>query len=151
MSDAYLWWLAAGVMIAAELATGTVYLLMLTLGLVAGALTGHLGVPATQQIAVAATIAAAATALWHWQRARHPRSAPANQNHDVLLDIGATVQVDRWNDDGTARLPYRGSTWSARLAGGGVARPGPHRIAAVDGVCLILEPTVKAPAPSSAQ
>ena len=140
MSDANLWWLAAGVMIAAELATGTVYLLMLALGLVAGAIAGHLGWSVTLQITVAATVASAATALWHWRRARHPMSAPANQNHDVLLDIGATVQVDRWDDDRTARLQYRGSTWSARLAGGGAARPGPHRISAVDGIWLILEP-----------
>jgi membrane protein implicated in regulation of membrane protease activity len=148
MSDANLWWLAAGVMIAAELATGTVYLLMLALGLVAGAIAGHLGLSATHQIVGAATVAAAATALWHWRRARHSMSAPANQNHDVLLDIGATVQVDRWSDDGTARLHYRGSTWSARLKDGGAAHPGPHRISAVDGVWLILEP---ATAPSSDQ
>ena len=37
------WWLAAGVLVVAELATGTFYLLMLALGLAAGALAAHAG------------------------------------------------------------------------------------------------------------
>ncbi|MBA3625982.1 MAG: NfeD family protein, partial [Methylibium sp.] len=37
-SAATLWWIAAGVLIAAELATGTFYLLLLALGATAAAL-----------------------------------------------------------------------------------------------------------------
>ena len=41
-SIATLWWVAAGIVVAAELATGTFYLLMIALGLAAGAVAGHL-------------------------------------------------------------------------------------------------------------
>ena len=37
------WWVAAGIAVAAELATGTFYLLMMALGLAAAAIGAHLG------------------------------------------------------------------------------------------------------------
>ena len=43
MEDSTLWWLAAGAAVIVELLTGTFYLLMLTLGLAAGALAAHAG------------------------------------------------------------------------------------------------------------
>ena len=43
MADSTLWWLAAGGLIAVELITGTFYLLMISLGLVAAALAAHAG------------------------------------------------------------------------------------------------------------
>ncbi|HEU6455220.1 MAG TPA: NfeD family protein, partial [Roseateles sp.] len=42
-TDATTWWIAAGVLVAIELGTGTIYLLMLAVGAVAGALAAHLG------------------------------------------------------------------------------------------------------------
>src|SRR5436305_6136835 len=42
-SHASVWWIAAGVAVAAELATGTFYLLMIAMGLAAGALAAQLG------------------------------------------------------------------------------------------------------------
>ena len=39
-----LWWLTVGALVAAELATGTFYLLMLALGAAAGAMAAHAGV-----------------------------------------------------------------------------------------------------------
>ena len=35
------WWIVAGVLVAAELATGTFYLLMVAIGCAAGALAAH--------------------------------------------------------------------------------------------------------------
>jgi len=140
LSAATLWWVAAGVAVAAELATGTFYLLMIALGMVAGALAAHLGLGATWQIAVAALLGAAATALWHWKRAQHPRSEPAARNRDVNLDIGERVQVDAWASDGTARVSYRGTQWSARLAPGAPRVAGAHRVDAVEGNWLVLAP-----------
>ncbi|HSM22228.1 MAG TPA: NfeD family protein, partial [Rubrivivax sp.] len=57
-----LWWLATGGLVAAELATGTFYLLMLALGCVAGALAAHAGLGATGQVAAAAVAAIIAVA-----------------------------------------------------------------------------------------
>ena len=144
LSAATFWWVAAGVAVAAELATGTFYLLMFALGLAAGAVAAHLGLSSTLQIAAAAVVGSAATALWHWKRASHPQSAPAASNRDVNLDIGERVQVAAWGSDGTARVTYRGTQWTARLQPGASAAPGEHRVAAVEGNWLVL-----APAPSN--
>ena len=140
LSNATMWWVAAGLAVAAELATGTFYLLMVALGGVAAALGAHLGLPLTGQIIVAALVGGGATAVWHWQRARQPHSAPAAQNRDVNLDIGERVHVASWDPDRTARVPYRGSTWTARLAPGAPAVAGEHLVSAVEGNWLVLTP-----------
>ena len=141
LSATTIWWVAAGIAVAAELATGTFYLLMFALGLAAGAVAGHLGMGTSTQIVVAAVVAAAATALWHYKRARQPRSAPSESNRDVNLDIGERVQVEAWGSDGTARVNYRGTQWTARLLPGAAAGPGEHRVAAVEGNWLVLAPS----------
>lgn len=139
-SDATLWWVAAGVVVAAELATGTFYLLMIALGLAAGAIAAQLGAPEPARWIAAALVGACTTALWHWHRARAPRSAPAASNRDVNLDVGERVHVDAWNADGTARVNYRGTQWPARLQPGAAALPGPHHVTAVEGNWLVLAP-----------
>ena len=140
ISASTLWWVLAGVAIAAELTTGTFYLLMVALGLAAAAIAGHLGLATGLQIVTAAVVGGGATALWHWKRSREPKSAPVQENRDVNLDIGERVQVTGWSADGTARVTYRGSTWTARLQPGAVAAPGMHRVAAVEGNWLVLAP-----------
>lgn len=140
LSPATLWWVAAGVLVAIELATGTFYLLMMAFGLAAAAIAAHLGFPGSAQIVVAALVGGGATALWHWRRFKQPTTAPAPQNRDVNLDIGAHVHVATWATDGTARIQYRGSEWSARIAPGTTAAPGEHVIAAVEGNWLVLAP-----------
>ncbi|HEX5634254.1 MAG TPA: NfeD family protein, partial [Gemmatimonadales bacterium] len=127
LSPSTLWWLAAGVAVAAELATGTFYLLMVALGLAAGALAAHLGLATGSQFVAAALVGGGATAGWHWRRARAPRSAPVRENRDANLDVGEHVHVAAWDSDGTAHVQYRGSTWSARLQPGAAPRPGLHR------------------------
>ena len=139
-SAATLWWGAAGIAVAVELATGTFYLLMFAVGLAAAALAAHAGLGLAAQIAAAAVVGGGATAAWHWKRARSPRSLPARENRDVNLDIGERVEVPAWGADGTARVAYRGSTWIARPAPGSAPRPGAHRVAAVEGNWLVLAP-----------
>ena len=142
-----LWWVLAGVLVVAELLSGTFYLLMIALGAAAGALAAHAGVSTTAQIASAAVVAAGATAAWHFKRASQPRSAPASSNADVNLDIGQTVQVSAWSEDGTAQVSYRGATWQVRHAGAAAPEAGLHRIVAVHGNRLDLE-RVPATAPA---
>jgi membrane protein implicated in regulation of membrane protease activity len=135
-----LWWLAAGVLVAAELSTGTFYLLMVALGCGAGAIAAHLGLGGTAQLITAALLGGGATAAWHLKRASQPRSAPAASNRDVNLDIGETVRVEAWDEDGLARVHYRGAGWSARFAGSGAPAPGEHMIVAIEGNRLSLAP-----------
>ncbi len=136
---ANLWWVAAGLLVAAELATGTFYLLMVALGLAAGAVSAHLGLGTTGQIVVAAVVGGGATVAWHLLRPVSGQT-PIAQNSDVNIDIGERVQVDAWGADGTARVAYRGSTWTARLAPDAPAAAGPHRVSAVEGNWLVLSP-----------
>ena len=140
LSSPTLWWIAAGVLVAAELATGTFYLLMVALGCVAGAAAAYLGFGSSLQLVAAALLGGGATFAWHLKRRRQPPAAPAESNHDVNLDIGQTVQVQSWNADGSARVQYRGAPWSVRLAQAGVATPGPHIIVAVRGSELQVAP-----------
>jgi len=141
LSPASLWWIAAGVAVAAELATGTFYLLMIALGLGAGALAAHLGSTQPIQLLVAAVVGGGATALWHWRRVASAGPAlPTAEDRDVNLDIGERVNVPAWASDGTARVSYRGSTWAARLQPGAPAVAGEHVVAAVEGNWLVLAP-----------
>ena len=140
-SASSLWWLLAGILVVAELLTGTFYLLMLALGAVAAALAAHAGLSATAQLVAAALLGTGATALWHWRRKNDPKEAPAEANANVNMDIGQTVQVQLWEADGSARVQYRGAAWSARLAAGtGPGRSGEHRIVAIRGNQLELAP-----------
>ena len=134
------WWLAAGILVAVELASGTFYLLMLALGCVAAALAAHAGLAGTSQLVAAALVGGGATAVWHFKRARSPRSAPAAANRDVNLDIGQTVQVELWDAGGAARVRYRGANWQVRFQGAGAPRPGPHVIVALNGNELAVAP-----------
>ncbi len=134
------WWLAAGVAVAAELATGTFYLLMVAFGLSAGALAAHLGLGSTAQIVVAAVVSGGATALWYLKRSRYPATLAARENRDVNIDIGEQIRVDGWTPERTAKVVYRGSTWIARLAPEADARPGLHQVSGVEGNWLVLSP-----------
>lgn len=134
------WWLATGILVAAELATGTFYLLMLALGAAAGALAAHMGLSLPLQWTLASLVGAGTTAAWHFKRARRPRSPLAERNQDVNIDIGAQVFVEAWQPDGTARVAYRGSSWTVRLISSGTPEPGQYRIVSVQSGWLGVEP-----------
>jgi len=125
------WWIAAGVLVAGELLTGTFYVLMLAIGCVFGALAGYVSGAFFTQVVVAVVVGGAAVLTWDRKRKRGPARVPAAANRDINLDIGEPVQVDAWHADGTARVPYRGSAWNVRYIGEGAAAPGPHVIAEV--------------------
>lgn len=134
------WWVICGGLIAMELVSGaTFYLLMLALGAAAAALAAHLGLAFSVQMVLAAVVGGAAVAGWHRRQQRHPR-LPAQQNPNVNLDIGQSLEVRHWRGDGTAEVHYRGAAWQARFIGHGTPQGGRHVIKAVEGSCLLLEP-----------
>jgi membrane protein implicated in regulation of membrane protease activity len=137
MTDSTLWWLLGGAAVVLELLTGTFYLLMLAIGLGAGALAAHGGASFTLQIAVAAVIGGGAVMGWNLFRQKNAVAAGANR--DVNLDIGETVQVESWQPDGSTSVKYRGAQWSAVLAAGGQPSPGAHHIVEIRGSQLILK------------
>jgi membrane protein implicated in regulation of membrane protease activity len=143
------WWLAAGALVALELATGTFYLLMVALGAAGGALAAMLGLAAAVQWVVATVLALLATGGWHRYRRRQRPAPSASHNPDVNLDIGNQLQVEAWAADRSARVNYRGTQWQARLAEGAQAAPGLHRITAVEANWLVLSPIAAQAVPAA--
>lgn len=136
-SAATWWWIASGVLVAAELATGTFYLLMIAFGAAAAALAAHAGVGLSTQLLVGALLGSGAVLLWHLRQGKAPR-VPPGANRDLNLDIGSRVQVSGWSADGTARVDYRGATWTARHIGSGTPVAGEHVIRGIEGSELLL-------------
>ena len=136
--DDWTWWLVgAGILIVAELFIGTFYLLMIALGLVAGAIVAWLGAPGPLQILVAAVIGVAATMVLRRTRfARGGRRAAAN-DPSINLDIGQRISVPQWHER-RARVMYRGALWDVELHAGPEALPGEHEIVGVEGNRLIV-------------
>ena len=150
MSIGLFWWLWAGMLAAAELATGTFYLLMVALGGVAGGLAEMAGWSRAQQYLSAALVTLIALAvLTAFKRARRRAAPPldAAADRDVNLDVGQSLLVDLWQG-AQARAQYRGAAWDVELAPGASAAPGRYRIVAVRGSRLVVEPA-DARAPSA--
>lgn len=116
MNESGIWWLLAGAFVVAELVTGTFYLLMMALGLVAAALTAHIGLGLTLQMLVAALVGGGAVAIFHVVHSKQPKPLPASANCNVNLDIGSEVVVGEWRSDGTALVKFRGANWTAVAA-----------------------------------
>ena len=119
MAESTLWWLLAWTAVAIELVTGTFYLLMLSLGMAAAALSAHAGASFTVQMVAAALVGVAAVLMWRRARRNRPDAAKASANVDVNMDVGQTVHVDEWLADGSATVKYRGAQWTV------VHSPGP--------------------------
>lgn len=139
MAPSTLWWILAGMTLVAELLTGGIYLLMVALGLAAGAVAAHLGMALPQQIVVAAIVGILAVLLCRLVRARRAPELPAQSNPDLNLDIGEIVHVPEWLSDGSARIPYRGSQWTVTLRPGSMPAPGLHRVIEIQGNRLIVD------------
>jgi len=133
MSVEWIWWIAAAVLIGAELLTGTFYLLAVGLAVALGGFAAWLGAALPMQFAVAGVLGVVLTIAahrWRLARASPPPQAP--------LDVGQSVHVETWNADGTARVAYRGSTWDAELATPDVPRAPTLYIVATRGSVLVL-------------
>jgi membrane protein implicated in regulation of membrane protease activity len=140
MEISSIWWVLALVVVIAELMTGTFYLLMVSVGLIAGALAAHLGVTLNAQIILAALVGGGATLAWHLYKIKQPGAARAEANPDVNQDVGATVTVEAWRADGSATVKYRGAQWAVVAAPGAAQAPGSYRVQEVKGSTLVVQP-----------
>ncbi|RZL57904.1 MAG: NfeD family protein [Variovorax sp.] len=139
MADSTWWWLISGAAVVLELLTGTIYLLLLGIGFAAAAIVAHAGIGTTAQLLVAAVVGVGAVAGWYAVRRSRPAEAPSRSNRDVNLDIGEQVQIDGWNDDGTATVRYRGAQWTVVPGTGQLRTPGTYRVAEVVGSRLVVD------------
>ncbi|HEY1610347.1 MAG TPA: NfeD family protein [Paraburkholderia sp.] len=132
------WWIGAGALIAAELMTGTFYLLMIAFGFLAGLIAYAFDVSLDFQFAIAAAVALVAViALRQVRFSRRRRGVEVSRDPDVNLDIGATLSVANWKD-GRARARYRGADWDVELAPGEPDDVPLYEITALRGNSLIV-------------
>ena len=139
MAESNIWWLLTGVAVAAELMTGTFYLLMFALGLAAAAIAAHMGLGLASQLVIAAIVGGGAVVAWHLLRGKKSVGKSAEFNSDVNMDIGQTIYIEAWQADGTANVKYRGSNWIAQLQAGSEAAAGNYIIEQVIGSRFIVK------------
>ncbi|MYM72778.1 NfeD family protein [Duganella sp. FT109W] len=142
MTDWSYWLAAAGVTVILELFSGTFYLLMIAIGLMAGAVAAFLGLGEALSLLIAAVVGVAATFVLRRSRyGKQQQRVQAERDPNVNLDIGQTVNVPAWQD-GAARVMYRGALWDVELdtsvAPGSTAAPGQYTIREVRGSRLIV-------------
>lgn len=137
MSDWTIWLIGAGILVIAELFTGTFYLLMIALGLCAGALAALAGLSGPLQTLVAAAVGVAATLVLRRSRFGKAARGEAANDPNMNLDIGQRVSVPHWQGR-RARVMYRGALWDVELRPGAPDRPGDFRIVEVHGNRLIV-------------
>ena len=139
MADSTLWWLLAGSAVALELFTGTFYLLMLAVGLTAGALAAHAGAGMAMQLVVSALVGSASVIGWYLIKRRSPADPSVRSMRSVNLDVGEVLQIDEWRSDGTASVQYRGAQWTVIQRPGNAPTPGAYRVAELVGNRLMVD------------
>jgi membrane protein implicated in regulation of membrane protease activity len=137
MTDWMNWMVGAGILVVAELFTGTFYLLMIAIGLAFGGIAALLGLNGPAQTLIAAAVGLVATAILHRSRFGRPSRQSATRDQNVNLDIGGRVTVPSWQD-GRARVMYRGALWDVELGSGAIPEAGDFRIVEVQGNRLIV-------------
>ena len=146
MSDWMNWLVMAGVVVIMELFTGTFYLLMIAIGLGAGALAALAGAAPVAQLITAALVGSIATMSLRRSRFGNRNRVDATRDPNVNLDIGQTLQVNEWQGNAggkyTARAMHRGARWDVAYAGSDAPLPGTFRIMEIRGSQLIVEPAV---------
>src|SRR4051794_37166610 len=96
MSIWIMWTVLALAVVILELFTGTFYLLMIAIGLVAGALAALLGMGASVQFITAGVVGVIATYVLYNSRLGKIQQTDAARDPNVNLDIGQTLHVAEW-------------------------------------------------------
>ena len=113
MEAYWIWWLAAVILVIAEMLTGTFYLLAIAFGLGAAGFAAYMGMAWEGQATVAAVLCSVCVAgIFRWRQ----QHAKPGEQANLAYDIGQSVQIVRWLDERRARVSYRGAEWEAELA-----------------------------------
>jgi membrane protein implicated in regulation of membrane protease activity len=127
------WFLLALVLLALEMATGTFYMLVVSIALAIGGVVALSGFSMPLQFTFGAVTGVVGTVILRLNNFRHSDTLSS-----LGLDVGQSVQIVTWRDDGTLRVFYRGTEWDAELESVGISRDQPFYIKATRGSTLIL-------------
>ena len=137
------WLIVAGILIAAEIFTGTFYLLMIAIGCGAGALAAMTGLSFYAQCVVAGVTGGLVTVILRHSRIFRKHRPEAQRNPSVHLDIGQSVEIQQWDraSDGVcrSRVQYRGALWDVELLSSGTPTAGTFVIREIRGATLLVE------------
>jgi membrane protein implicated in regulation of membrane protease activity len=133
MTDYWMWWILATILVGAELVTGTFYLLAVGIAFAFGGIAAWLGAAVPMQLLTAGVLAVAGTMIAHRWRKRGGEPPPL-----AGLDVGQSVHVESWHADGTARVVYRGTRWNGVLASDHTPRRHTMYIVGTRGSTLVL-------------
>jgi membrane protein implicated in regulation of membrane protease activity len=133
MENYIYWYVLALVLIGLEMASGTFYLLVLSIAMAVGGTAAFLGGGIVWQLVLGSATGVAGTIIL-----RRWKGSLAVEMPNASLDIGQPVRVIRWNDDGSARVVYRGAEWDAEAESADTPQDVTLYIAAVRGSALVL-------------
>jgi len=134
----WIWFGLAALALIGEVMSGTFYLLLVAVGLLAGGAAFALDFGIQWQLVICGIVVLAGLLVMRLTGVLKKREVNALSNKDVNLDIGQTVRVDAWSEAQTARVWYRGAHWSADLAQGETPVPGRFDIVEMNGSRLVL-------------
>ena len=102
------WFILALILLGLEMASGTFYLLVLSIAMAIGGVAALIGAGFSAQFALSAL--ASIVGIFLLRRWKGVSVSDATSQN---LDIGQTVRVLNWHDDGSARVFFRGAEWDA--------------------------------------
>ncbi|WP_211182320.1 MULTISPECIES: NfeD family protein [Advenella] len=142
----WLWFALAVVALIAELLSGTFYMLLVALGLVASGIVAYLGFSPAAQLATCSIIGIAGLIILKKTGVLLKKGhLKATSDSNVILDIGQQVEVKSWTENRTSTVYYRGAQWQVKLDPSITETPLPGQYVIVDiqSVTLILKPLHK--------
>jgi membrane protein implicated in regulation of membrane protease activity len=130
----YVYWIVlALILLGAEMATGTFYMLVLSVAVAIAGLAALAGWEPYIQMTIAGIAGVAGIVIL--RRIKSSRPAAANNDN---LEIGQPVRVIVWTENGTARVHYRGAEWDAEPESSHTPHEPTLYIKAMRGSTLIL-------------
>lgn len=133
MASYVYWFLLALALLAMEMATGTFYLLVLSIAVAVGGMAALLNASMPWQLVLSALAVIAGTII-----VRRWKTTQAVDTGSADLDAGQPVQILKWHENGSARVFYRGAEWDAEPESADMPRDGAFCIKAIRGSRLIL-------------
>jgi membrane protein implicated in regulation of membrane protease activity len=128
------WFLLAFGLLALEMATGTFYMLIVSIALGLAGIGALFGLNLPLQITLSAVASIIGTVILRRMKGTHTEIISQS------LDIGQSVRIISWREDGIARVHYRGTEWDAELEASSVPHNSVLYIKAIQGSKLILTP-----------